>query len=173
MMGTPAPLSIRSKDFYAASIANSALGHDTVSSRLAELRTKHGLTYGVGSYFTENAFENGAWVVQFSVNPDNLKKSVPVVDKIINDYIKSGITTKELSEEAQRLGGEYVVERMRTPRQLADAITKYEFLGLGAKFMDEYPTQLARVTKAEANAAIRKYFDPKRMVTSLAGTIKK
>lgn len=173
LMGTPSPLSIKSKDFYAASIANSALGHDTVSSRLAELRTKHGLTYGVGSYFTENAFENGAWIVTFSVNPENLKKSVPLVDKIISNYIKSGITGKELSEEAQRLGGEYVVERMRTPRQLADALTKYEFLGLGAKFMDEYPTLLSRVTKAEANAAIRKYFNPKQMVTSLAGTIKK
>lgn len=173
LMGAAAPLSISSKDFYAASIANSALGHDTVSSRLAELRTKHGLTYGVGSYFTENAFENGAWIVTFSVNPQNLSKSLPVVDTIINDYIKKGITPKELQDEARRLGGQYVVERMRTPRQLADALTKYEILGLGAKFMDEYPVRLTKVTQAEANAAIRKYFDPKKTVMSVAGTLKK
>lgn len=172
-MGTPAPLSIKSKDFYAASIANSALGHDTVSSRLAELRTKHGLTYGVGSFFTENAYENGAWAVAYSVAPENLGKSMPLVDKIITDYIKSGISQKELKEEAQRLAGEYVVERMRTPRHLADALTKYELLGLGARFMDEYPVLLTRVTQAQANAAIKKYFDPKKMVTSIAGTLKK
>lgn len=173
LMGSSAPLSIHSKDFYAASIANSALGHDTLSSRLADLRIKHGLTYGVGSYFTENAYENGAWIVTYSTNPQNLNKSFPIVDTIIQNYIKNGITKKELAEEAKRLGGEYVVERMRTPRQLADAITKYEFLGLGTKFMDEYPLRLSKVTAPEVNAAIKKYFDPKKLVITVAGTLPK
>jgi zinc protease len=173
LMGYPGAPGISDKDFLAASIANSALGHDTLSSRLAEIRTKHGLTYGIGSYFTENAYENGAWVVSYTVNPENLNKSFPLVRSIVDKYIKEGISQKELKDEAQRLGGEYMVERMRTPHQLADAITKYEFLGLGVKFMDEYPVQLQQVTQAQVNEAIRKYFTPDKMVTSIAGTLPK
>lgn len=171
MMGTPAALSITSKDFFAASLANAALGHDTLSSRLAELRNKHGFTYGISSFFSENAFENGPWLIDFTVNPENLNKALPVVQKIVADYVKSGISKQELDEESKRLIGEYIIERMRTPRHLADAISKYEILGLGAKFMDEYPANIRAVTQAQANEAIRKYFQMGKMVTSVAGTV--
>jgi zinc protease len=171
IMATPASISIKSPDFYAASVANSALGHDTISSRLAELRNKHGLTYGIGSFFTENAFENGLWAIDFSVNPDNITKAIPVVENIVSGYAKDGITPKELQEETKRLAGEYVVERMRTPRHIADAISRYELLGLGAVFMDNYPNKVKAVTLEEANAAIKKYFANKPMITSVAGSL--
>jgi zinc protease len=171
IMGTPAPIDIRAADFYAASLANAALGHDTISSRLAELRNKHGLTYGIYSYFAENAYANGPWVINFSVNPGNLSKSMPIVKSILDNYRTKGITPEELKNEANRLAGEYVIERMRTPRQLADAISRYEILGLGVKFMDEYPQRLHQVTVQQADAAIKKYFDASKLVTSVAGTL--
>src|SRR6185437_4336779 len=86
IMGEPAPMDIRSPDFYAASLANAALGHDTVSSRLAELRNKYGLTYGISSYFSENAYANSPWVIEFTVNPENLAKSMPIVNQILAQY---------------------------------------------------------------------------------------
>lgn len=171
VMGFPANVSIKSSDFYAASLANSALGHDTISSRLAEIRNKHGYTYGISSYFAENAFPGGPWVVQFSVNPENLNKALPEVDKIINEFVKTGIKPDELKSEDSRLAGEYIVERMRTPSNIADALTKYEMLGLGAKFMDEYPQRLKSVTVPEANDAIKKYFNTKDLLMSVAGTL--
>jgi zinc protease len=171
LLGTPAAVSIKSKDFYAAQLANAALGHDTLSSRLAELRNKYGYTYGVSSYFSENAFENGPWVLNFTVNPENLNKALPVVHKIVDNFVKTGLTKQELDEEAKRLIGEYIIERMRTPRQLADALTKYEILGLGPKFMDEYAVHMREVTQEDANAAIKKYIVPSKLVTSIAGTL--
>lgn len=171
VMGTPANVSIKSKDFYAAQVANAALGHDTLSSRLAEMRNKLGYTYGVSSYFAETAFENAPWMIDFTVNPENLHKAIPVAQRILADYVKTGITKQEVTDEGKRLAGEYIIERMRTPHQLADAITKYEILGIGAKFMDEYPALLSKVTQEEANAAIKKYFDASKLVTSVAGTV--
>jgi zinc protease len=171
VMGCTAATDICAPDWYAASIANAALGHDTISSRLAELRNKHGLTYGISSYFSENSQLNGAWLIDFTVNPENLNKSLPIVRGILADYQKTGITKEELSNEVNRLAGEYIVERMRTPHQLADAITKYEILGMGPDFMDVFPERLKAVTVPEANAAIHKYFDPAKLVTSVAGSI--
>src|SRR5262249_40879933 len=82
LIGAPKAISIKSGDFYAASLANSALGHDTISSRLSELRNKYGYTYGVSSYFAENSFPNGLWLIDLSVNPQNLEKALPLVTKI-------------------------------------------------------------------------------------------
>lgn len=171
VLGVPADVSIKSKDFYAASIANAALGHDTIASRLAELRNKYGMTYGIRSGFEENAYSFAPWVIDFSVAPENVAKSLPIVRKIVDDYRSGGITPAELNDEAKRLAGEYIVARMRTPKQLADAISKYEILGLGAEFMDQYPDRLSRVTKPEVDAAIKRYFRIADALTSLAGSV--
>ncbi len=173
LMGYPANVSITSKDFCAAQLANAALGHDTISSRLAELRQKHGLTYGIHSAFSENAESWSPWLISLSVNPENTKKAMNLVRGIVADFVSKGITDEELKTEKQRLAGEYIVNRMRTPKQLADALTKYGAIGLGPEFMDKYPAMLAKVTKAEANAAINKYMKVENLVTSLAGSIPK
>lgn len=170
-LAAPAKVSIKSKDFYAAQIANSALGHDTIASRLAVIREKYGLTYGVQSYFADNVQENAPWVVQLSVNPENTAKALHLVDDIVSGYAKSGITKAELATEKKRLAGEYVVYRMRTPKQLADALTKYELIGVGPAFMDNYASELNKVTEAEVNAAISKYMNINKMVKSLAGSV--
>ncbi|MBX9724387.1 MAG: hypothetical protein K2X81_23460 [Candidatus Obscuribacterales bacterium] len=96
-----------------------------------------------------------------------------IVRGIVSDFVSKGITDEELKTEKQRLAGEYIVNRMRTPKQLADALTKYRAIGLGPEFMDKYPAMLAKVTKAEANAAINKYMKVENLVTSLAGSIPK
>jgi zinc protease len=170
ILGAPAALDIRCPDFDAACLANAALGHDTISSRLGELRNKYGLTYGISSFFGENAYANAPWLIDFTVNPTNLSKALPIVQRILQQYQRQGITKQELQDEANRLGCEYIIERMRGPHQLADALARYEMLGLGAGFMDAYPARLKKVTVAQANDAIRKYFAPAKMVTVIAGT---
>jgi zinc protease len=171
IMGYPANVSITSKDFCASQLANAALGHDTLASRLAVIREKYGLTYDVHSGFAENAEPWAPWVVQLSVNPENKDKALKLVNDILTDFMDKGMTASELATEKKRVAGEYLVYRMRTPKQLADALTKYGALGMGPDFMDRYPSMLNAVTLPEANAAIKKYMQPGNLVTSLAGTL--
>ena len=171
VMACPANVSIFSKDFCAAQLANSALGHDTISSRLAVVREKHGLTYGISSSFAENAEPWSPWEIQLTVNPSNTNKALKLVRGIVSEYAAKGMTADELQMEKQRMAGEYVVHRMRTPGHLAESLTKYGTLGLGAEFMDRYPTMLQNVSLKEANVAIGKYMKPENLCTSLAGSI--
>lgn len=173
ILGRPVPVSIKSKDFHAGQVANAALGHDTIASRLAVIREKHGLTYGVQSSFLDNADKNAPWIVQLSVNPENTAKATKLVRQIITDYNKTGIEPAELQTEVRRLAGEYVVYRMRTPEQIADALTKYELLGLGPEFMDKHPQKLLQVKKPEVDQFIKKYMNINDMVTSVAGSLSK
>jgi zinc protease len=172
-MGRSADTCIQNSDFYAMQIANSALGYDTISSRLAELRQKHGLTYGISSALMDNSYPGAPWVISLTVAPESESKALTLIDDIVSNYLKKGMTDTELKEESQRLVGEYIVSRLRTPKQIADGLTKYQFLNLGPQFMDEYAGKVQSVTLPQANQAIRKYFDLSRSVMSIAGSIKK
>ncbi|HYP00002.1 MAG TPA: pitrilysin family protein, partial [Pyrinomonadaceae bacterium] len=52
LLGSAAPLRRQASDYYAATLANGALGESTLSSRLGlQVRDREGLTYGIGSRF--------------------------------------------------------------------------------------------------------------------------
>lgn len=171
-LGKPIDISLNSPDFYAATLANAALGHDTIASRLAAIREKHGLTYGISSFIYDSSEALSPWLIQLSTNPENVDKAMSLVNSISAKYLQEGIRPAELQAEAERLSGEYVVAKQRTPRQLAESLTKYELLGLGAQFMDTYPKRLKSTTKLAVDKAIKKYFDPQTTVVSLAGSLK-
>jgi zinc protease len=170
-MGYPADVSIKSKDFCASQLANAALGHDTISSRLAELRNKHGLTYGINSMFSENARPMAPWLIEFSVAPENASQAMKLVKGIVNKYVSSGMTPEELKVEKQRIAGEYVVNRLRTAKNIADALTKYGALDMGPDFIDKYPSMLNQVTLKEANSVISRFMNWQNLTTSMAGTM--
>lgn len=170
-VGQPVDVSIKSKDFFAAEIVNSALGHDTISSRLAELRNKHGLTYGVESSFSDISEPYSAWQISLSVNPENTKKALLLLRSIVADYYKKGISAEELATEKKRLSGEFIVNRLRTPSQLASVISSYSMLGLPMAFIDDHAKNFEAVTIKEANDAIKKYMNIDDCAFSIAGTV--
>jgi zinc protease len=171
VIGQPIDVSIKSKDFFAAEIVNSALGHDTISSRLAELRNKYGLTYGVDSSITDVSEPYSAWQISLSVNPENTKKAISLLRSIVSNYYKKGITADELATEKKRLAGEYIVNRLRTPSQLASVISRYSILGIPMEFIDEHAKNLDAVTMTQANAAIKKFMNINDCAISVAGSV--
>jgi zinc protease len=172
VLGQPVPITITSKDFAASSIGNAALGYDSFACRLAPVRDQFGLTYSINSSLATTGEKYAPWAIGFSVNPENLDKTVSLVRKIVAEYLKTGITPKELKIEKSHLSGTFYVA-MRSPKQIASRLSQYEILGLGAKYMDDYSKRLNAVTADEVNAAIRKYFRLDQATLSAAGTFKK
>lgn len=166
----PVDVSTTGADYFAAMIANSALGHSPFSTRLSPVREKYGYTYDIYSAFQNTAYGGAPWVIECSTNPENTTKAIDVIKKIVADYVDKGITQAEVKLEAKHLAGEFVVG-LRTPSDIAEHLARYEMLGLSPKFMDEFATRLDAVTKAQADAAIRKYFRLDKAVTSIAGTV--
>ena len=171
VIGQPIDVSIKSKDFFATEIVNSALGHDTISSRLAELRNKHGLTYGVDSSISDVSEPFSTWQITLSVNPENTKKAISLLKSIVSNYYSKGITAEELATEKKRLAGEYIVNRLRTPSQLASVISRYSILGIPLEFIDEHSKNLDAVTMKQANDAIKKYLNINDCAMSVAGSV--
>lgn len=172
-IGHPTSLARGADDFYAAFIANSALGGDTISDRLGkELRVKHGLTYGIYSGFDDVSFGAAAWRVQLSVNPTNVDQALELVDKVLNDYYRKGISKAEVEDKVGDAVGSFTVQ-LRSSTGIAQALLRFEFMGLGIDKMDRLADDFYSVTKAQADAALRKYIHPDKLVTVLAGTFAK
>jgi zinc protease len=173
VMAHPTDLQRTGEDFYAAKLANAALGQDTITSRLGNVvRDRAGLTYGIYSSFSDTAYGSAPWSVSLSVNPKNVDKSLNLVSQVLSDYIENGISEEELSKETGRAVGAFTVG-LASSLGVARAVTEFEFLELGPAELDNMSKNYAAVTKEQVDVAMKKYFHPDKAITVVAGTFEK
>ncbi|HEU0185896.1 MAG TPA: pitrilysin family protein [Blastocatellia bacterium] len=157
-------------DFIAARIANNALGQSTLSSRLGlKVRDEMGLTYGINSSFAESGIGDGPFVITVTVAPENIDLAVGATVEIVDDYIANGIREDELKDEQSSIIGSFKIG-LATNSGIAGQISAAELFGLGVKYLDDYPSLVAAVTKSDVDEAIRKYIHPEVATTVVAGT---
>jgi zinc protease len=172
VIGHPSPLKRTDEDFYAARIANAALGQDTITSRLGQIvRDRAGLTYGIYSSFSDAAFGCAPWSVSLSVNPANVNKALSLVSEVLNEYKSHGISEEELDKETGRAIGSFKVG-LASSLGIARVLSEFEFLGLGVAELDKIAQRYGAVTKKQADAAMRKYMNPEKAITVVSGTLK-
>ncbi|MDT4955841.1 MAG: zinc protease [Acidobacteriota bacterium] len=171
LLGSAASLRRDSKDYYAAVLANSALGESTLSSRLGlRVRDQEGLTYGINSRFRAPSLAAGPWYVGVTVNPNNIEKAINSALNVLRDYVQNGIRADELADEKSAAIGSFKVG-LATNGGLAQSMWNAEFYRLGLDYIDRYPQIIQAVTIEEVNAATRKYFRPDQLTVVIAGDI--
>ena len=171
ILGAPVALRRHAPDFYAAVLANSALGESTLSSRLGlKVRDEEGLTYGIGSRFHAPGWASGPWYITVSVNPQNIERAVASALDVTRGYISDGIRPEELANEKSATIGSTKVG-LATNRGLAANIWSMEFNELGLDYIDHYPDLVNAVTIEDANAAICRYFNPDTLTIVMAGDL--
>ena len=105
-----------------------------------------------------------------TVNPNNVEQSLQLVTRVLNDFLKSGITEEELRKETGRAVGSFKVG-LASSLGIARALSEFEFLGIGVAALDNITNEYLAVTKQSANAAARKYMHPEKAITVIAGTL--
>jgi len=169
ILGHATDLLRSSPDFFAATIANSALGESTLSSRLGlRVRDKEGLTYGINSSFRAPSLVAGPWYIGVSLNPQNIEKGINSALEVIHDYIENGIREDELADEKSSAIGSFKVG-LGTNAGLARRVWTNEFYNLAMDYVDRYKEIIEAVTIEEVNAAIRKYFRPDDLTIVMSG----
>jgi zinc protease len=171
LLGTAAPLRRGAPDYYAAVLANRALGESTLSSRLGlRVRDAEGLTYGIASRFRAPSLAAGPWYIAVSVNPSNVERAIESALGVVREYVEHGIRPEELEDEKSSAVGSFKVS-LSTNAGLAAALWNAEFYRLGPDYVERYPELIRRVTVEEVNAAVRKYFRPERLTVVVAGDL--
>nr|WP_315255802.1 pitrilysin family protein [uncultured Flavobacterium sp.] len=161
----------KSPDYPAVSMANELLGGGAfLSSRIPQrLRETEGLSYGAGSYLQANAIDPTTdWGIYAFYNPTMKDKLTNALNEEIQKAISKGFTKEEfdnslkswLQNRQTTLGvDEFLVRELR------------ENLDLGKTFKDfeDFETKVKSLDVQKVNAALVKYFDPKKFVVVNTG----
>lgn len=167
------PLRRNSPEFYAAQLANNALGESTLSSRLGlQVRDTEGLTYGITSHFFGMDIIDGFWGISLSVNPENIDKAINSSLAVFQQYVKEGISEKELADRKGAAIGLFKVQ-LSSNSGIAARLNNMEFFQLGLDYIDRYPQIIEAITKTDIDKVIKDYFHPEKITIIVAGEVGK
>jgi len=160
-------------DYPAMIMANYMLG-GSLSARLpSRIRSKEGLSYGVGSQFSAPIKDDGAQFVAYAIsNPPN----APKVEVSMKDEIaltaKNGFTAEELAA-AQKAWLQERVLRRSQDGSLAGLLASNERWGRTMQFDQDMDNKVSALTAEQVSAALRRTIDPAALIYIKAGDFKK
>ncbi len=155
-------------------MGNYILGAGALSSRLGDrIRQKEGLSYGVGSGLSAHPIDERTRLTLFAItNPENKDKLLKAVQEEIDRLLKDGVTSEEL--EAAKQGFLQGEQLSRTSDAgLSQILAGTIFANRTMEYHAKFETAITELTVEKVNAALRKYIDPKRLVTAVAGDFAK
>ena len=145
--------------WYAVTLMNYVLGGSDFSSRLmTEVRSKRGLTYGIGSSFGGSLYE-GAFRVSAATKNETVWDALLASVNEIRRMQTEGPTNGELDKAKGYYAGSYPFS-LQAAAGIAGALVGAEEHGLGIGYVRDLPLRLAAVDEAQAKAAAKDFLHP-------------
>jgi zinc protease len=160
--------------YEAVLLGSYLVGEAPLASRISNrVRGKEGLSYGAGARVRGGSLDRAGTAMIFAIcAPANLNKVDAAVADELAKLLKGGVTDEEVKN-----GIKGYLLREQTGRGNDSAIAQDLLTqlrqGRTYKFEAEREKKIAALTAKEVSAALRKVFDPKRLVTVEAGDLKK
>jgi zinc protease len=171
LIGQPSGLRFQDSGHLPLQMATAVLGSGLFSARLLDIiRNREGLTYGIGASLAADTYTDGSWCIQGTFSPELLEKGAASTRRELRRFCTEGLSAEELATFKVTLAGSYQVT-LATTGGLANALLNALQRGYGPAWVDEYPRRLRELSLEEVNAAIKRFLDPNRMATVLAGSI--
>ena len=168
-VGTQA-LARTSADYDQLSAADRVLGG--VMGRLfRHLREEKGYTYGVGSFFGSTPYV-GAWTAQTSVRTEVTEPALRDLLAEITAMRDSLVPANEFEDSKRALVASFALSLESPQRILGYHLESWQY-HLPPDYWDNYPARIAAVTREQAQAAAKKYWDPSRLQIVAVGDASK
>ncbi|MFP6769231.1 MAG: pitrilysin family protein [Planctomycetaceae bacterium] len=168
------PMKDTHPDYPSLVMANYILGGGSLASRLGDrVRQKEGLSYGIRSYFNATSVDQrGSLTIAAISNPANVPRVVVVIQEEIQKLVKSGVTPAELAAAQKGYLQSSRVGRTSDGR-LTGILAESLFANRTLAHQAELEKQVASTTTRGVLAAVRKYFNPSKLVVVTAGDFNK
>jgi len=155
-------------DWYAATLVNYVLGGSDFSSRLmTEVRSKRGLTYGIGSSFGNTLYQ-GALRISAATRNETAWDALSVTIEEVRKMKASGPTSEELAKAKGYYAGS-IPFQLESAAGIAQGIVAAELHGLGLSYVRDLPVRLAAVDEATARATALARLTPDDMAIVVVG----
>jgi zinc protease len=154
--------------WYAVTLMNYVLGGSDFSSRLmTEVRSKRGLTYGIGSSFGASLYE-GAFRVSAATKNETVWDALLAAVNEIRRMQTEGPSNGELDKAKGYYAGSYPFS-LQAAAGIAGALVGAEEHGLGIGYVRDLPLRLAAVDEAQAKAAAKDFLHPDTLLVVIVG----
>ncbi len=150
-----------SPDYFAALVADAALGGGFTSRLVDEIRVNRSLTYSIGSGFGPERF-GGSFTVSTFTKIETTRKLLDAVRIVLQKTATGGFTDAEVTKFKRYLMGDFAIS-VQTPEALAGQLADIAFFNLPPNYLQTYLGHIRTVTKADVNRIARTYFSPGRL----------
>lgn len=156
-------------DYYSLYVGNHALGGGGFTSRLVEeVRSKRGLSYSVYSYFFPLQ-QAGPFMIGLQTRSDQVQEAVEVCYEVVSDYVKKGPTEEELQLSKQNIISGFPL-RVDSNKDILGYLSLIGYYDLPLNYLQEFTSQIEKVTLADIKKAFRKHVDTDSFITVVVGS---
>lgn len=167
IVGTPA-IPRSHPDWYAAAVANTALGVFGLMGRLGEnVRDRRGLAYYAFSRLT-GGLGPGAWMAMAGINPANVDEAADAILFEMRRMRDEPVPADELADVKAYLTGSLPV-RLETNEGLAHSLSDMALYDLGLDYLVRYPELIEGVTQDQMQRAVATHLHPDQSFVVVAG----
>ncbi|MCY0900924.1 MAG: pitrilysin family protein [Firmicutes bacterium] len=143
-------------DSYAMVLLNSILGSSSSSRLFQEIRENRGMAYSVFSY--HSAYRDcGLFAIYFGANPAQSQAVIELVEEMIGQWRRDGVTDGELRRAKDQLKGSLMLSLESTSSRMS-RLGKNELLLSRQVELDEMIDDIEAVTEQEVGALIQTIF---------------
>lgn len=155
-------------DLFPLYVGNYILGGGGFVSRLTEeVREKRGLAYSVYSYFMPMG-EAGPFQVGLQTKKDQAEDALKLVRETLDKFIQNGVTEAELKAAKANIIGGFPM-RIDSNSKILDYLAVIGFYKLPLNYLDEYNSNVEKVTVAQIKDAFSRRLKTDDFVTIIVG----
>ena len=158
-VGTPSMTRLHD-DYEELTVANRVLG-GTMGRLFRHLREQKGYTYGIGSSFSALQYR-GDWSASTSVRTAVTEAALTDLLAEIAEMREKPVPADEFEDAKRAIQASFALS-LENPSAILSYYVQSWTYDLPANYWDTYPSRIAAVTPAQAQAAAKKYWDPARL----------
>ena len=155
-------------DYFSLYVGNHILGGSGLVSRVSnEIREKRGLAYSAYSYFVPMA-QDGPYTLGFQTRNDQRDDALKVLKETLQGFIDEGPTEKELRASKNNIIGGFPT-RVASNGKIIEYLAVIGFYDLPLDYLNQFTTQIEKVTVKSIRSAFKRRVHPDRMTTVIVG----
>ncbi|MBR7552938.1 M16 family metallopeptidase [Allobacillus sp. GCM10007491] len=142
-------LSIKDERLYSLSILENVLGGSMSSRLFQQVREERGLAYSIFSYHS-TFIDNGLTVIYGGTNPDQLDEMEDIIQSIVFDLTKTGITEREMLQTKEQIKGQLILGLEHTSSRMQKN-GRMELLDLPYQTPEDMVQKIEQVSLTDIN----------------------
>lgn len=161
-------MEITDPDYFAARVMNEVLGGSFASRLFSNIRTKKGLAYsvygGLGAGFTVP----GVFQVGLQTKSESTVDAINALKAEVQGIIDTPPTDEEMARAKEAILNSFIFNYDSNSKILRQQLT-YAFYGLPSDFLEQYRSNIEKVTSADVVRAAKRYVHPGEMAILVVG----